>query len=338
MWHAPQWARLLANGRASLGRLPHALLLSGVDGLGKRIFANQLAAFLLCESTAADGLTACGSCEACRWLKEGNHPDFRRLSASDEDADEDASTESKEKRKGAAQIKIAAVRALEDFVFVGSHRHGNRVVVIEQAEAMNPAAANALLKILEEPPASVYFLLTTNRPRSLLATIRSRCRVVSFDPPHEDEWAVVRQELGLPSDAVAGLALAGGAPFKLLEWQRDGLIDALEGISQSVEVSGPKEPLGLAATWEGLLRRHARLDMEMLVGQVLRIVFDSALSDASGRRRYLPAASKPVPNQATRFWPELLRFRRSARHPLNPTLFLEDLATQTLRALRKESP
>lgn len=337
-WHYDQWARLLPQGRQSLERLPHGLLLSGGSGLGKRVFAHQLAALLLCESEDRTLQLACGGCEACGWLKEGNHPDFRRLSSTDDAGEDDVATEGKEKKKGAAQIKIGAVRELEDFVFVGSHRRGSRVVVVEEAETMNAPAANAILKILEEPPPSVYFILTTSRPRLLLPTIRSRCQMLHFKAPAVSEWTAVAKQLNIGGKVSGGFLLTGGAPLTLLEWQQNGLLDALESISRSLGDSGPKDPLSLASAWEGLVRRHAKLEMEMLVEQVLREVFDAALAGASGRARFHPAGSETRPaNHATRHWSELLRLRRSARHPLNPTLFLEDLATQTLRSLRPET-
>lgn len=327
---------MLPPGGRDFERLPHALLLSGGGGLGKRIFAHQLAALMLCESAEPERQLACGQCQACIWLREGNHPDFRRLSSSEDDADDEKETEAKEKKKGAAQIKIGAVRDLEDFVFVGSHRHGSRVVVVEEAHTMNAPAANAILKILEEPPTSVYFIMTSSRPKLLLPTIRSRCRTLTFKAPGKTEWLAAAKQIGLPESAVPGLALSGGAPLTVLEWQQNGLLDALEAISRSLG-GGAKDPLTLASTWEGLVRRHAKLDMELLVEQVLRFVFDAALGSVAGRQRYEPTEKARVaPNTATNHWADLLRLRGSARHPLNPTLFLEDLATQTLRALRPQ--
>jgi DNA polymerase-3 subunit delta' len=160
-WNSAIRVQLLGQG---LGRLPHATLLVGPAGVGKSAFAEQLAALLLCESIAPE-LTACGQCEACRWLYAGNHPDLRRVAPDgDDDAEGDAVEKptEKAKKRSASIIRIDQIRELEAFVFVGSHRDGNRVVLVTEADAMNPAAANALLKILEEPPSSVYFILVSS--------------------------------------------------------------------------------------------------------------------------------------------------------------------------------
>ena len=125
-------------------------------------------------------------------------------------------------------IRIDQIRELDEFVFVGSHRLGRRVVVISDAETMNPAAANALLKTLEEPPASVYFILISGNDRLLLPTIRSRCRVLRLTKPAADTAAGLAADLGLAKDSARWLALAGGAPFRALQWQEEGILDALE--------------------------------------------------------------------------------------------------------------
>lgn len=329
---------MFPTGGFDLARLPHAMLLSGSAGLGKDHFARQLALRLLCESPAGEGHFACGKCLACHWMSDGNHPDFRLLSVSDEDADGDPAAETKEKKKGATQIKIGAVRALEDFVFVGSHRHGNRVVVIEQAHAMNGPAANALLKILEEPPPSVYFILTTSKPRALLATVRSRCQVIQFTALPATDWPSVAKVLGLSANALADLALAGGAPLTLQRWEKEGILPVLKEVSKSLRADGPMDPLALASIWDGLLKKHPTLDMELLVEQVLRWVFDVALSSSSqGVRYHTQVPMGATSTSATKKWSELLQFRRSARHPLNQTLFLENLAAHTLRALRSST-
>ena len=172
-WHSRQWANLFHEGEASLERLPHAHLLTGSPGLGKSEFADELTAALLCESPSSRGVipVACGKCQGCHWLQGGNHPDFRRIAPDGDDSEDEG--DGTKKKKGAAQIKVEAIRELEDFVFVGSHRHGKRVIAIHQADAMNAVTSNALLKILEEPPATVYFILITSHPRRLLPTIRS---------------------------------------------------------------------------------------------------------------------------------------------------------------------
>jgi DNA polymerase-3 subunit delta' len=346
-WHLAQWITLLGGG---LERIAHANLLTGPAGVGKHQFAAQLVALLLCEQVvepagSAELPRACGTCPSCHWLDSDSHPDFRHVCA---DAESDAeneeaaprATESKKKRASSV-IKIDAIRALEDFVYVGSHRQGRRVVLISDADQMNGPAANALLKILEEPPASVYFILVTSRLRVLLPTIRSRCRLLAFrGPPRDQAEAWLRAH---EADSRSGkfLDVAGGAPLQVLEWQKQGVLAALENALDAL--SRAREPLALAKDWDDLLKREPVLTLDMLVEAVQRWLLDATLIAAGLPVRYhsrwnLPERGKvatlPV---ATKGWRELLRFKRSARHPLNQQLFLEEFSVFALHALNAGS-
>jgi DNA polymerase III subunit delta' len=140
-WQQSAWKLLLSRADA----LAHAMLLIGPAGTGKGLFAELLAARLLCETAQGEQL-ACSKCAGCHLFATENHPDYRKITLeddTDEDGEEAITTKSKTKsKKPAAQIKIDQIRALDNFVFVGSHRQGKRVVVIDPADAMNPAAAN----------------------------------------------------------------------------------------------------------------------------------------------------------------------------------------------------
>lgn len=146
------------------GRLHHALLFTGPAGVGKRTAALALASALDCDVAPGVG---CGTCSACSRIAEGIHPDVITLA-----------------REGAAQIvPIETVRA-QVIAAVGlpPHEARERVFLIDEATALQPAAANALLKTLEEPPARTRFVLMTVAPDQLLPTIRSRCQRISFAP------------------------------------------------------------------------------------------------------------------------------------------------------------
>src|SRR5471030_2151736 len=125
-WQEEVWNRLVAM----YGRLPHALLFHGRPGIGKLHLAEVLARSLLCENQSNHRL-ACGACAACVWFAAGNHPDFRLvrpevLSPVEEDAEAGEASE-EDKKKPSKQIKIEQIRALSDFLNVGSHRNGHRV-------------------------------------------------------------------------------------------------------------------------------------------------------------------------------------------------------------------
>ena len=165
------------GARASARRWPHALLIHGPRGIGKHALALNFAQALLCESPRADGL-ACGECAGCRYAVAGQHPDLMRLELLVIDPEEDTL------EVGGHHRASTAIRALTEFVQLTSHRQRAKVAVIAPAERMNAAAANALLKTLEEPPPGTYLILVSDRARArcrrrcarVAASSRRRCR------------------------------------------------------------------------------------------------------------------------------------------------------------------
>lgn len=339
---------LLAQG---FEHLPHALLFVGARGVGKRTLAGKLATILLCESLGKSSIKVnrpCGECAACRWMKSGTHPDFRLVTSDNEKETEEVTEETetkksneKAKKQAASSIGIDQIRALENFVFTGSHRNARRIILITEAEAMTIPAANSLLKILEEPPSSVYFILISNNQKKLLPTLRSRSRVVPFSRPDDQTTARWLEQAGLDAQAARYLDLAGGAPLRVMQWKNNGQLAAIDALIESL-ASAPADPLVLATRWEGLLKSKTEnsFHMENLVEGVQCWLFDLALEQASGEVRYHCGWPRPKniaalnPVALLAGWHEINTFRRSARHPLNPLLFLESLAIHYLRALR----
>lgn len=316
------------------------MLLTGPEGTGKGRFALAAAARLLCE--APEGGSACGQCPSCRWFLGDNHPDFRHVvPAADLESDEAGDGE---RKKGSRQILIDQIRDLEDFVFVGGHRSGARVVVVEPAEAMNPAAQNALLKILEEPPVSVYFILVSSRWRRLLPTIRSRCRTLALPRPSLPE-AKAWLEAENAKNASDLLPLVGNAPLLAVAEETSGRGAILTGLLASLADPG-RDPLQLAVRWQNLLqlKSESGLAMETFVQIVQKWLFELALVKFSGRHRLGEAckqASRHLAEKASagaliRCYNDLMKVRALAAHPLNPQLFLEDIAERYLRAVAME--
>ena len=162
------------------GRLHHAYLLNGPEGVGKRLTALCFAQTLLCvDPREHEGRrSACGVCKACVRVAKRRagdlnafHPDLHTISR-----DRDSSG------KLAKEIKIQPIRELQKALSFGAFEGGRRVVIIEEVERLGLAAANALLKTLEEPLPSVHFLLTTSSLNSVLPTIKSRAQSVRFGP------------------------------------------------------------------------------------------------------------------------------------------------------------
>jgi DNA polymerase-3 subunit delta' len=240
--HQP-WDGLQARGRT---QLPHALLLGQKDWENE--LAKQFAASLLCESPEPHGL-ACGKCLACNWYSQGNHPDFRLLQP---DALNEEAEAEEGKKKLSQQITIDQVRGMDEFLTVGTHRGGLRIVIVNPTEAMNRSTANALLKTLEEPGPSTLFLLVSSEPMRLLPTIRSRCHRSSADPQRQTGGKVLSEE-GL-ADAGRWLALAGGSPILALEFSRSGETAWLEILIKRLSAGKATDPLGSASEIEKLIK------------------------------------------------------------------------------------
>ncbi len=325
-WIEHHWKRLTAE----LAQVPHAVLFHGPRGVGKLALASRLAALLLCEKPAAN--LPCGGCDGCRWFVAGNHPDFRLVQPESLDQDSDPEEESEvamedersaRKAKPSTEIKVAQVRALADFLYVGSHRGARRVALIHPAEAMNPNAANALLKGLEEPPANAMFLLVSHAPARLLPTVRSRCVRVAVTVPDRRvalDWLKAK---GI-ADPGQWLAFAGGAPL---------LAEELAAGERSAELVQLLEALGQANF--AAMGTNTREGLELLAEVLQKRAYDGAFVALGAGAKYGTSA---VPKSAVsasswlEFARNMGRNRAMARRPLNPGLFAAELVAsyQTL--------
>lgn len=350
-WLQASWRRLLELDQ----RLPHALLFAGPAGLGKRDFAAALAARLLCLQPRADGL-ACGQCQPCGWRQAGTHPDYftlipaaaaARLEAAAEAAETTAAAgEEKagaEPKAASQQIVIEQVRSLHDALSLTAHRDGRRVVIIDPAEAMNPNAANALLKLLEEPPAGCVFLLLSSTPRRLLPTIRSRCQQWSFSRPAAAslaQWSASASPAGL-----ALLALSGGLPLAAERMAAAGMEPILERFVGDLGKLRAENCVQLAGEWEQWLKsreaQQAGFGLPQLIDWMQCWVSDLAMLRLGGRIRFFPQqhavldklASAPGVAALSGCYNTLLQIRRLSRHPLNVRLVLDDMLLRYAAAL-----
>lgn len=321
-WQEEVWNRL-AGMR---GRLPHALLFHGRPGIGKLHLAEVLAQSLLCENQSKDGL-ACGACPACGWFAAGNHPDFRlvqpeALASTEVDTEKEEGAE-EDKKKPSKYIKIKQIQELSDFLNIGSHRNGYRAVLIHPAEAMNPNAANALLKGLEEPSAGVVFLLVSHQPNRVLATVRSRCHALALSlPPRESSLRWLREQ-GSKTTA-AEMAFAGDAPLAAASLQdeeagtRRRLFDLLS------------QPAVSALTLSDFCQR---MQPGPVVDWMLKWTYDLTAMASGGNARYNIDQEKRLSNlvqampkaKLLRFYRVLSSMKTISEHPLNARLFFDDL-------------
>ncbi|MGQ0545643.1 MAG: DNA polymerase III subunit delta' [Betaproteobacteria bacterium] len=305
-WNQP----ILDAMRRSLERLPHALLVHGARGIGKLALAERIAQMLLCEHPQ-EAKRPCDACDACRWFRAGNHPDFRRLEPEalmpepEEGAEEEGAP--RRAKQPSLVIKVEQVRALSDFLYIGSHRGKRRVALVHPAEDMNPNAANALLKGLEEPPPAAVFVLVSHRPARLLPTVRSRCIPVPVPVPARDVARAWLAEQGV-DDADRWLAYTGGAPLRALDYAAD------------------------APAYDRVIRSPApvedREELERLAEALQKAAYDRAFAAFGLPPKYRASAAATRPDQA-RAWLAYARAmgqnRLLVRHPLNVALFSADM-------------
>jgi DNA polymerase-3 subunit delta' len=308
--------QVLDSLAASLGRLPHALLIHGAPGIGKLALAEHLAKLILCESPASAN-EPCGRCGPCRWIQAGSHPDLRRL-VPDAMAAPVAGEEGVRVEKGArpsTEIKVDQVRELVDFLNVGSHRGGRRIAIVHPAEAMNLHAANSLLKSLEEPSLSVVFLLVSHRPARLLPTIRSRCIAVPVPMPAVEVARNWLAEQGI-AEPERWLAFAGGAPLLALEYANT---ERTEDLATMLDLLSHGDLDRLAATVTD------RDGLESLADALRKFALDRAVAGFGGQAKFGTAAGRWASSLSPQEWlAAARRFGRDhalSRHPLNPRLF-----------------
>ena len=206
-------AKRLIERALSSDRLPHAFLFKGPDGVGKKLFAQGLAAALNCRASIDHH--ACGQCVSCRKYQSGNHPDFMAI----------------EPDKGA--IKIDQVREMIKALSYPPYESVLRIVLLVDVHTMRAEAANSLLKTLEEPPPGNLLILTAEAAKDVLTTISSRCQVIPFFPLAEEQTVEVLYEQHAEIDRNTASMLAKmseGSPGRALLMYSAELIAVMEKI------------------------------------------------------------------------------------------------------------
>ncbi len=177
--------------------VPDALLFTGADGVGKRTTGMLVQQTLLCRGREHGASSPCHQCVACKQFLQGAHPDAFVLAPIDDQS----------------FLGIEQIRALHRFLMLQPALGTTRTALIDAADRLTDEAANALLKLLEEPPASTYLLLITSRPDALPGTVRSRCAELHFAPVSTDELTEALRARGCPEERARELAqYAFGSP------------------------------------------------------------------------------------------------------------------------------
>lgn len=324
----------------SQDRQAHAYLLAGHSGLGKTVFAQQLAKTLLCQK---NGVHACGTCQSCRLFDSGSHPDLHVLQSEKRTMDvedlfaiyaprylEDESRRMKRKNPSAV-IAIDQVRDVVPDINTRPHLSACRIIVLNTAEDLNINAANSLLKSLEEPPSDSFFLLISHDPGRLLPTLRSRCNRIDFRLPEKQQ---AMQWLGsqLPGreDIADLLDSAAGIPLRAL------LLAGGEKKSDNARVTEVMLQLAnrqidpVTAASE-LIKKSELVDIltpiQVMTGRIIRMKFFSTVAPMQKKEQdgvLIDIGKRLNFKQLYTFLDKVSESKKLAGGPLDDTLALED--------------
>ncbi|HBQ3181552.1 TPA: DNA polymerase III subunit delta' [Klebsiella variicola] len=215
-WLRPSFEQLVGSYQA--GRGHHALLLQSLSGMGGEALIYALCRFLMCRQP--EGHKSCGRCHSCQLMQAGTHPDYYPLIP----------------EKGKSALGIDAVRDVNEKLYERARLGGAKVVWISDAALLTDAAANALLKTLEEPPENTWFFLACQEPARLLTTLRSRCRLHHLAPPSESyALAWLEREVNLSQESLlTALRLCASAPAAALELLQEPQWTARQQLCQAL--------------------------------------------------------------------------------------------------------
>lgn len=312
------------TSRESLKAGAHALLLSGPRGLGKRALAEHLTQWRLCDAPGDGG--GCGQCQSCHWLAAGNHPDRIALEPAAESEEEGSANPdtppSKAKGKPSRYIVVDQVRTLLSQLELAPHTPLGRVVIVDPAQQMNQAAANALLKTLEEPAPRTIFILVTSAEERLPMTVKSRCRRLSIGLPEPAAGVAWLMTEGVTQAAAQALRLAGGAPLRARELVDTELMQRWGRLTQRLDADSLRR-LGWETTPEALA--DLCVTLQMLCVDLQRLQAGSEPQyDERGSALGVIARRLPAP-AISDLWREVGKARALIQHPLNGALVRDQL-------------
>ena len=341
-WQQEIWSKLAKRSEL----LGHALLFKGKQGIGKYDFARFFAQSLLCATPKADQ-KACGACLSCGWFEHNTHPNFFMIlpeALQIDSVEQGYKEKSEEKTTGSAMIKknpsqhisIEQIRKLNDFVYLTGHQHGYKIVLIYRAETMNIAAANALLKKLEEPPENVLFILVTHQAQRLLPTIRSRCQQIAMPIPDVAASIVWLKQHAI-RDPQASLAAASYAPLSAL-WLNSGEIT--QHYEQFIRLLSDPERLNPVSGAQMM----QQVNLPVVVNWLQQWCYDLVSYRTTGKIRYflnqmvcIASLSEQIDLHACLAYVRTLNTsQKLVHHPLNPRLFLEEMLINYVAMIGKK--
>jgi len=233
-WQSASWQRFTQQYQQQ--RVPHAVILTGVSGLGQSALAEQMAMLVLCE--VQDATAPCGQCHSCQLFLVGNHPDHTLISP----------------EETGNQIKIEQIRELKHKQILTANVSQWKTAILTPAESMNINASNSLLKLLEEPQQNTFLILITAETAHLPITILSRCQKVPLTLPSSGTAIAWIQDQGNfeKIEITRALTMAKSAPLAALSLLSDGSLDYLEQVSRDFTtlLQHKANPVQLAQQWQ----------------------------------------------------------------------------------------
>lgn len=280
------------------GRLGHAYLFTGPPGVGKRLFATELAKTILCANATPEKWEACGKCTSCTLMDAGTHPDLI-TARRPEDKNE---------------VPIETVRELCRLLSLKPARGHGKVAILDDADDLNPYSANSFLKTLEEPPPDSVLILIGTRSDLQLPTIVSRCQVIHFAPLVDDVIADLLRAQDIEDASLIKRAVrqSGGSPGQALALADAELWDFRRTLVQSL-TAAKFDGTELARQWlefiekagkeSALQRRRANLTLRLLIDLLADALRLSASAPARGAE---PEETAMLQKLADRLGPDVL--------------------------------
>ena len=322
-WNQQVWQDLTSD----LERKTHALLFSGLSGLGKADLALAYAHYVLTDNDY----------QSEQLFQAGSHPDFHVLMPEEQIAEDlpggyAARYTETHSGKPKKVISIQQVRQLTSSIVTHPHIAKSKVILIFAAESMNTNAANALLKSLEEPPSQTLFVLVSDNTENLPKTIVSRCNVINFRIPEQSTalaWLSIQP--GFDGNETNFLAMAGGRPLTAVDMLNTDYIGQLKTVFTQINALWAKQQdsVAVAKNWQTIGGAGVVLIIQKLLADLLRCHFSSNPAELyyPVQKSWLDKMAKLMPaHKLFKVWDKTHETQKIINSPVDELLLLEDLA------------
>ncbi len=341
-WHQDRWQNLTARTRS----LHHGLLISANPGTGLREFVTELSHYLICEMAYSNQRSPCLSCQNCKLFEAGSHPDFHVITSENESANgriELLSAYSERyldvkqrdrKAKPGKVVSVNQIRQLIDRFTTHCHISATKIGLIIPADRMNINAANALLKLLEEPPENTILILAASEPARLPRTILSRCVNVKLSEPAVEQSVSWLSDYMPENQARIAIHLSGQSPIQAKQLYEFGELEARESYLKSLisTVANQSNPLDVA-------QQLAKMEFETTLLWMQQFIKDLTVWCTTQQKPFwkIPEAlsiRQVSENRLFALYDRITHYKKIARGSINEQLALEDLLIALTRVSR----